>query len=176
MATAAHTEAAFERLIVSEMVTSGGWLGEISEGAPNEHRGYDPALGLYPEDLLAFLRATQAKAWEWLVALAGSEHNARTSLLKRVAAQLDKRGTVEVLRRGFSEKGVALRLAYFEPDLKVDATAGDLYDENRCGSSARCASTWPPGTASTSCSSSTASRPRPLSSRPGRPTRTSPTR
>jgi type I restriction enzyme R subunit len=102
-----------------------------STGATNAN------LGLYPADLIAFLRDTQGHAWDQLVDLAGSEQNARTSALRRVAAQLDKRGTIEVLRRGLTEKGVALRLAYFEPDLEVEPTARPLYDDNRLRSQDR---------------------------------------
>jgi type I restriction enzyme R subunit len=131
VSTAAHTESAFERLIVRELVTQGGWLGEDAEGAPTEHRGFDATLGLYPDDLISFVKDTQGKAWDKLVSLAGAEQNARVSLLKRVAGQLDKRGTVAVLRAGLSEKGVELKLAFFEPDLEVDPTARTLYNANR---------------------------------------------
>ncbi|MEJ7894763.1 MAG: type I restriction endonuclease [Solirubrobacteraceae bacterium] len=130
MPAAAHTESAFEQLIVREMVSAGGWLGEVTDGAPTEHLGYDATLGLYPSDLVAFVKDTQGKAWDKLVALAGSTHSAEVSLLKRVAAQLDKRGTVEVLRGGLSEKGVAVRLVFFEPDLELDPAARALYDAN----------------------------------------------
>ena len=130
MATAPHTESAFEKLIVRELVTNGGWLGEVTDGVPTEHKNFDPTLGLYPDDLVAFVTETQGKAWDKLVALAGSQHNARTSLLKRVSAQLDKHGTVHLLREGLTEKGIALKLAYFEPDLEVDPTARQLYGAN----------------------------------------------
>ena len=130
MSTAAHTEHAFERLIVRELTTVGGWLGEDTARAPTEHRGYDVQLSLYPDDLIAFIRETQSHAWDKLVDLAGSEHDARVSLLRRVAAQLDKRGTIAVLRGGLTEKGVPLRLAYFEPDLEVEPTARLLYEAN----------------------------------------------
>lgn len=113
--------------------------------------------------LIAFVRDTQANAWDKLVDLAESEHNMQISLLKRVAAQLDKRGTIELLRGGLTEQGVALALAYFEPDLEVEPTARILYEANGCGSCGRCASTRAPVTAWTSCCSSTACRPRPRS-------------
>jgi len=131
MSVAAHTESAFERLIVREMVSAGGWLGEVTDGAPTEHTGYDPALGLYPDDLIAFLKVTQGGAWDKLVAIAGSQDDARTGVLSRVAAQLDRRGTIELLRRGLTEKGVPLTLAYFEPDMELDPTARILYEANR---------------------------------------------
>ncbi len=131
MSTAAHTESAFEQLIVKWLVETGGWLGEVTASSPSEHAGYDAELGLYPEDMAAFVRDTQGKAWDKLVALGGSEHIATVSLLKRAAAQMDRRGTVEVLRSGLTEKGVQLRLAYFEPDLEVEPTARVLYEANR---------------------------------------------
>ncbi len=131
MSAAAHTESAFEKLIVREMATSGNWLAEITDGAPTDHKRYDATLGLYPQDLVAFVKDTQGKTWDTLVELAGSEHNARVSLLKRIAAQLDKRGTIEVLRGGLTEKGVPVKLAFFEPDLELDPTARVLYNANR---------------------------------------------
>lgn len=131
MATAAHTESAFERLIVRELVEPSGWLGEVTSAAPTDHRNYDAQLGLYPGDLTAFVRDTQGRAWDTLVSLAGSERNASASLLKRVASQLDKRGTIDVLRRGLTEKGVEVKLAFFEPDLELDPQARVLYEENR---------------------------------------------
>ena len=131
MSAAAYTESAFERLIVREMVTAGGWLGEVADSAPTEHAGYDAALGLYPEDLVVFVKATQGGAWDKLIAIGGSEQGARASLLGRVTAQLDKRGTIEVLRRGLTEKGVPIALAFFEPDLELDPTGRVLYEANR---------------------------------------------
>lgn len=104
------------------------WLGEVTDGAPTEHRGYDATLGLYPADLIAFLGDTQGHAWDKLVELVGSEQTA--SQLERVAAQLDSRGTIDILRGGLTEKGVPLQLAYFEPDLEVEPTARTRYEAN----------------------------------------------
>ena len=56
MSTLDHTEAAFENLIVSEMTGAGGWEG----GDP---RHYDAHLGLYPDDAVDFIVATQSKKW-----------------------------------------------------------------------------------------------------------------
>ena len=131
MAVLDHTESAFERLICREMI-SAGWEGEDPDGGPpTEFKSYDGALGLYGDDAIAFVMETQPKAWQKLLDLHGTVHNARVGLLKRIAAQIDKHGTIEVLRKGLSEKGVPLRLAYFEPDLKVDETAQKLYEANR---------------------------------------------
>jgi type I restriction enzyme R subunit len=120
-----HTEHAFESLIVKEMTTAGGWL----QGDP---KAYDATLALYPEDVLGFIAETQPKAWEKLVALNGNiEANARAAVLKRLAAELDKHSSVHVLRRGFKERGVALRLCQFKPANDLDDRIAAAYNANR---------------------------------------------
>lgn len=117
------SETAFEDLIVDELVKRRGWR----EGHP---RRYDRQLGLYPEDVLSFVKATQPATWDKLVAAASSEQAAGESLLKRLADQLTRRGTVEVLRSGITEKNLRVRLCFFKPNLTIDPTAGRLYDAN----------------------------------------------
>ena len=124
MSTIPHTEADFEALIVAEITTSGGWLA----GDP---QGYDAALGLYPEDVAGFVVETQARKWQRLVSLAGGEEQARAGLVKRLAQQLDRRGAVHVLRRGFSERGVNLSLCQLKPAHSLDDSTQAAYDANR---------------------------------------------
>ncbi len=119
-----HTEHAFEVEIVAELTAGGGWLG----GDP---RSFDATLGLLPGEVAEFLHATQPKKWAKIVALSGTEGKAEQSLLKRLTEQLAKRGTVDVLRRGITEKGVAVKLAFFEPEIKLDPAAMELYAKNR---------------------------------------------
>lgn len=132
MAVLDHTETAFERLILKQLVEA-GWRGEVADAnvAPSDHRHFDADVALYPEDTIEFLKVTQPRPFARLVSLAGSESNARQSLLKRLSGELDKRGTVDVLRKGFSERGVSLKLAYFQPELAGDAEVERLYRENR---------------------------------------------
>ena len=71
----AHKESDFEAFIVSEMTADGSWIG----GDP---RGDDAYLGLYVEDVIAFVKATQPKKWERLTGLAGGEPQAATGPVK----------------------------------------------------------------------------------------------
>jgi len=119
-----HTEAGFETLIVEHMASVGGW----SNGDPNR---YDQSLALYPDDLVAFVRATQTRAWERLVRHSGGEDRAAEALCKRVAEQLTKRGTIELVRNGISEKSIRFKLCYFRPNLVADETGLELYQANR---------------------------------------------
>jgi len=130
-ATIDHTEAAFERLIVREMVAA-GWFGEdLDKGEPHDRENFDPELGLYTDDLIIFIAETQPKAWAKLIALSGTETKARQSLLRRVASEIDKRGTIQVLRKGLSDRGVKLKLTYPRPELQGDPDVMDRYDKNR---------------------------------------------
>src|SRR3954470_11438316 len=119
-----HTELAFEQLIVSELTSTGGWDG----GDPAV---YDRELGLYAEDAIAFITTTQSKKWERLTKLSGGEAAARTAVLKRLAAQLDKQGSVKVLRDGISERGVSLSLCQLRPAHSIDPDTAARYEANR---------------------------------------------
>ena len=73
---------------------------------------FDRALGLDPGELLAFVAATQPDAWARLdrSVHGGEDGSAQPGFLKRVAAELDERGTVDVLRHGVKDLGVDVRL------------------------------------------------------------------
>jgi type I restriction enzyme R subunit len=118
-----HSESAFESLIVAELADA-GWL----TGDPKD---YDPHLGLYADDVVAFVTATQPKPWSRLVKLAGGHDPARTALLKRLAAQLDKRGSVDVLRNGISERGVAFSILQLRPAHGIGPEVEERYAANR---------------------------------------------
>jgi len=120
-----HKESAFEALIVAEMAGSGGW----EEG---ERKGYDAALALYPRDVLTFVAETQPKAWEKIVGLSGGDEAAAgASFLKRLAQELDRHGSVHVLRGGLKERGVAVRMCQFRPAHGLDPQTQEAYSANR---------------------------------------------
>jgi len=124
VSTLDHTEAAFETLIVSAMTADGSWVG----GDPKD---YDAQLGLYPADVTDFIAATQPKQWAKLASIAGGEDKARDTLLKRLAGQLDKQGTVELLRNGFSERGISFDLCQLRPAHSLDEATEAAYEANR---------------------------------------------
>ncbi len=125
------TENAFEREVVRELITASGWTGEDPDaGPPQDWRLVDPKLGLLPDDISTFVRGSQPKAWDRLVRLAGGEAQASAALAARVAVECDRRGSIDVLRRGTTERGIRIALAYFAPELQADASALGLYNEN----------------------------------------------
>jgi type I restriction enzyme R subunit len=56
---------------------------------------YDRGLCLISDDALAFVYATQPKEWEKFKKLHGAD--ARDRLLKRLASEVEKRGTLDVV-------------------------------------------------------------------------------
>ena len=83
-------------------LAANGWFYADGDAAD-----YDRALALFPADVLAWVQATQPKAWESLVKNHGEQ--AGETLLARLRDQLDKRGTLDVLRHGIELLGLSSR-------------------------------------------------------------------
>lgn len=92
---------------------------------------YDKRLGLFPDEVIAFVRASQPKAWDQLVRRHGSQPVAVDKFLTAVARALDHRGALDVLRKGVKDSGVPVRLAYFRPASGLNAERSARYDANR---------------------------------------------
>ena len=102
-------ERAFEDAIEAWLLGHAGYGG----GSPES---FDPSLGLDPSGVFAFVRETQEKAWAQLVSrYGGVVGDAEAGFLKRLVAEIDDRGTLDVLRHGVVDQGVSFRLAYFRP-------------------------------------------------------------
>jgi hypothetical protein len=74
---------------------------------------YDRALCLIPRDVVDFVLATQPKEWRRL-----SEHYGaavRERFVGRLASEIERRGSLDVLRNGIRDSGVKFQLAYFRP-------------------------------------------------------------
>jgi hypothetical protein len=74
---------------------------------------YDRALCLLPRDAIDFVLATQPKVWERLAQHHGE--GVKEQFLKRLAAEIERRGALDVLRNGIKDSGCTFRLAYFRP-------------------------------------------------------------
>lgn len=118
------TELAFEEAIEASLVADGGYR----KGDPAT---FDRVLGLDTRELLLFIRATQAAAWLKLVGLHGGEFEAQAKFFGRVAAQIDQRGTVDVLRRGVVDLGVTIQVAFFRPAHGLTPELVEQYEANR---------------------------------------------
>jgi type I restriction enzyme R subunit len=120
-----HKEISFETEICAHLAAH-GWL--YAEG---DAASYDRALALFPDDVVAWVQATQPKAWGVLVKNHGSA--AKDTLLRRLRDQLDQRGVLDVLRHGFETIGAGgkIQVAQFKPSLGLNADLVARYEQNR---------------------------------------------
>lgn len=120
-----HKENAFE-IEICQHLSGHGWL--YAEG---DAQKYDRARALFPEDVLAWVQATQPQAWEALSKNHGSQ--AAETLLSRLRDQLDQRGALDVLRHGVELLGLRapLKLAEFKPAFTANADIVARYEANR---------------------------------------------
>jgi type I restriction enzyme R subunit len=120
-----HKEISFE-LEICHHLAGNGWL--YAEG---DAAGYDRARALFPADVMAWVQATQPKAWETLTKNHGAK--AEDTLLARLRDQLDQRGTLDVLRHGVELLGLKtpLKLAEFKPALAINPDILARYAANR---------------------------------------------
>jgi len=120
-----HKEISFENEICQHL-SQNGWIYADGDAA-----GYDRARALFPADVLAWVQATQPKAWEVLTKNHGSK--ADDTLLARLRDQLEQRGTLDVLRHGIELLGLKapLTLAQFKPALAINPDILARYAANR---------------------------------------------
>ncbi|MBI2605039.1 MAG: hypothetical protein HYW49_03055, partial [Deltaproteobacteria bacterium] len=98
--------AAREPSLIEVATVSGGYRKRRPED-------YDRTLCLLPRDVLDFVLATQPAEWKKLT----QHHGAvvREQFLKRLAAEIERRGVLDVLRAGIKDSGCKFQLAYFRP-------------------------------------------------------------
>ncbi|MFL6587821.1 MAG: type I restriction endonuclease subunit R [Luteimonas sp.] len=117
----AHRERYFEDYIVKQLLARGWRLGNTA--------GYDQSHALYPEDLVEWIKTTQPKKWEKLVA--GNGEKAADTLMGRLAQALDREGTVNILRKGIKVAGAGeIALSEGLPEDERDPSAWERYEAN----------------------------------------------
>ncbi|MCX5204209.1 type I restriction endonuclease [Streptomyces sp. NBC_00237] len=118
-----YDEHAFGTAIVAAL-RDNGWR----EANPEDYR---PDLGLDTNELFTFIGRTQAEEWYELCGIYGTQEEAQRGFAKRLDRAIADEGVLNVLRNGVKDQGVRLRVAFFKPNLVVDASALDGYKANR---------------------------------------------
>jgi len=120
-----HKEVNFENEIC-EHLAAHGWLYTQGDAA-----SYDRTRALFPEDVLAWVKDTQPKAWEALEKNHGAQ--AGDVLIGRLRDSINQRGTLDVLRHGIELIGLRqpLTLAQFKPALAINPDILTRYAANR---------------------------------------------
>ena len=116
------SESTFETAIMESLVTSGGYR----EGAAGT---YSPDLGMFKDEVLQFLKKTQARQWDKLAAIHGEDVSNR--VLARLYKEMDLRGALDVIRNGFVDYGVRFKMAFFKPESGLNPETLTLYKQNQ---------------------------------------------
>ncbi len=111
---------------ICEHLAAHGWLYADGDAAK-----YDRTRALFPDDVLAWVQAAQPDAWDALVRNHGA--NAGGTLVARLRDQIDRRGTLDVLRHGVEMLGLRqpLKLAEFKPAFAINEDILARYAANR---------------------------------------------
>jgi type I restriction enzyme R subunit len=92
-------------------------------------KDYDRTLCLIPEEAIDFIVATQPKVWGRLKEHYGADVKAR--FLGRLADEVARRGTLDVLRTGIKDAGCKFKLAHFRPASELNLELRELYRANQ---------------------------------------------
>ena len=92
---------------------------------------YDRALCLIPEDALDFILATQPREWERFKQHYGADLKER--FLSRLRREIERRGTLDVLRNGIKDSGCKFQLVYFRPSSGLNPELQHLHAANLFG-------------------------------------------
>ncbi len=120
-----HTERVFEDELCDHL-SANGWTVRTHL---KDAKAYSRELALFPDDLLAFVQATQPAEWTKFKAW----HNGQSEAMfvKRVAEQLDKHGTLHLLRHGLKDRNAKFFLCQFRPAHHKNQQLWDWYAQNR---------------------------------------------
>ncbi|WP_293887921.1 MULTISPECIES: type I restriction endonuclease subunit R [unclassified Sphingobacterium] len=115
------TEHTFESALVQSLVEYGGYtLGDASN--------YSKELGFFRNEIIHFLKASQPSRWAKIESVHGADVENR--VLQRLYKEMDLRGSLDVLRNGFTDYGVRFQMAYFQPASGLNPDAEHLYNQN----------------------------------------------
>ncbi len=93
------------------------------------HEDYHRSLCLAPDTVLDFIYASQPKEWEKLKQQHGADVKPR--FFHRLASEIARRGTLDVLRKGIKDSGCKFQLAYFRPATGLNEVTQKLYEANQ---------------------------------------------
>ncbi len=107
-----------------------GVFGELRPGGWRKlsPEAYDRALCLIPEDAVGFILATQTKEWGRLKQHHGD--GVREQFIKRLAREIERRGSLDVLRNGIKDSGCKFHLAFFRPSSGLNEETRRLHAAN----------------------------------------------
>src|SRR5690554_4809448 len=111
----------FQQDIITAM-TAQGWLtGPAS--------GYDRRTALYTEDFLGYFKEAWPERWDKFAK--ANPNDPESVLVQRLVRELERNGTLDVLRHGFKLPGLKVELCSFKPDHGMNPDTLKRYHCNR---------------------------------------------
>ncbi|MEX2014821.1 MAG: DEAD/DEAH box helicase family protein [Candidatus Saccharimonadales bacterium] len=117
-----YKEIHFEDFIEKQLIDLHGFVKRSNTG------DYDPILAIDRQLVHEFVRNTQPDSIKKLAEIHGD--SAALKFWDRLDVEIEKRGVLDVLRKGIDDHGVHLDLAYFAPQTSHNAEATKLYNSN----------------------------------------------
>lgn len=111
----------FQNDIIKALSEQGWLVGKASE--------YDKAHALYPEDLIGYFKDAWPERWEKFCK--SNPQNPEQVFVKKTVRELERKGTLDVLRHGFKVPGVKIDLCSFKPDHSMNPDTERRYAANR---------------------------------------------
>lgn len=121
MANGIHTEQTFEAAIEESLLQDGGYLKGNTEA-------FDAKSGLFPSYITNFLKESQSKEWTKITSI--HKTDVEDKVISRLCKELELRGTLDVIRNGFTDYGVKFRMGFFKPESSLNPNAEMLYNSN----------------------------------------------
>ena len=120
-----HKEIHLEDEVCADL-TAAGWLYDAGDAGR-----YDRLQALFVDDAVAWIKASQPKAWEAIEKSHGAA--AAKVVAERLRKALDSQGTLAVPRQGFEMVGLkhAVAMCQFKPALAMNAELQARYAANR---------------------------------------------
>lgn len=117
-----HKEIVFEKEIVEHLAANGWLVGEAS--------AFDRERAIYPEDVVWWLR--NANPQDWAKLAIKSDEDKEKALLARICSEMDKNGSLAVLRHGFKHLNGKFQMCQFRPGSNLNRDVLDRYSSARC--------------------------------------------
>ncbi|WP_321404472.1 type I restriction endonuclease [Maridesulfovibrio sp.] len=114
-------EKQFQQDIIDSLAAN-GWIVGKAENYDREH-------ALYNEDVVGFMREAHPDQWDKFCKMFPKDTEA--ALIRSVVRRLDKKGSLDVLRHGYKDRGARIRLCRFKPDHGLNAETLRQYGCNR---------------------------------------------
>ncbi|MEG0794693.1 MAG: DEAD/DEAH box helicase family protein [Bacilli bacterium] len=116
-------EIKLEEKIEEYLTTKGGYI-------KSNEIGYDSLKGYKPDILITFIKNTQEKNWNKLVAIHGDI--TKDYFLKMIEKQIKEFGLLETIRGKIKLNGLEFKLIYFQPETSINTDTVELYNLNYC--------------------------------------------